>query len=82
MTAHAYIFMKDVPSVISVRSVRRFDDGAAVELVAFPECPMIGQITKVEAGEQVEFPFPRDIGLRNSLMDWLAYWGINFTVVM
>jgi hypothetical protein len=82
MTAHAYILMEDVPSVVGKMAVRRTDDDSNVELVAFPECPFVGQITGVEAGEQIEFPFPRDVGLRTTLIDWLVYWGINFTVVM
>jgi hypothetical protein len=84
LTAHTYIFMQDVPRVMTAMAMRvqRQESGGSVEIVAFPECPFVGEVTKVEAGEQIEFPFPRDISLRTALIDWLVYWGINFTVVM
>lgn len=82
MSAYAYIRMTDVPAPLLAASVRHIDDVTGAQLVAFPECPFSGQLSETRHGEQVEFPFPRNATLRYSLVDWLVYWGIHFTVVM
>jgi hypothetical protein len=80
MSAHACIRWGDVPQPLVDSSRQHVDTVTQAQLVAFNDCPFVGEIDQLPDHLQVSFPFPRDIGLRNSLIDWLIHWGINFTV--
>jgi hypothetical protein len=83
MSAHAYIQYADVPEELTTASSQRVDDVTKAKIIAFPGCPLCGQIEVLGDGRiQVEFPFPRGAELRDVLLDWLVHWGISFTVVM
>jgi hypothetical protein len=83
MSAHAYIQWADVPQPVIDSSRQRTEYNATVKLISFVGCPLTGQIDEKSDGKlQVEFPFPPSHEIRNTLIDWLEYWGIHFTVVM
>ncbi|MEM5371343.1 phage portal protein [Paraburkholderia azotifigens] len=84
MSAHAYIQWADVPQNLIDTSRQHVDGVTKAKVVAFDECPVCGEIEdgKPSKSIMVSFPFPRDVSLRHSLVDWLWYHGIHFTVVM
>jgi len=83
VSAHAYIQWADVPQGLIGSSRQHVDDVTKEKLVSFDGCPFCGQISETsEKALQVEYPFPRNHDLRNSLVDWFMYHGIHFTVVM
>jgi hypothetical protein len=87
MSAYAYIQWADVPSDLARTSRQHVDEVTKAQIVAFDGCPFCGEIERIHDREpatriQVSFPFPRDSTLRSSLVDWLMYHGIHFTVVM
>jgi hypothetical protein len=81
MSAHAYIQWADVPQQLIDTSRQQIDETTHAQIVAFEGCPFSGQLTQGKS-LQVEYPFPRNPDLRHSLVDWLWYHGIHFTVVM
>jgi hypothetical protein len=83
MSAHAYIQYADVPQPLIDASSQRIDGATQAKLIAFPECPLTGQIDVLSDDRiQIEFPWPRARELRHALDDWMNYHGINYTVVM
>lgn len=83
VTAYAYIQWQDVPQTLVASCLRHVEDATGANLVAFDGCPLSGRMDETGEGIlQVEFPFPRNMDLRHSLVDWLMHWGICFTVVM
>lgn len=82
MSAHAYIQWADVPQTLMDSSHQHVDSITKAKIIAFDGCPLSGQLWEGQAGLQVEYPFPRNAELRHSLVDWLWFHGIHFTVVM
>ncbi|MPW16925.1 phage portal protein [Paraburkholderia sp. CNPSo 3157] len=87
MSAHAYIQWADVPQALISSSQQHVDGITQAKVVAFDGCPFAGEIEVLEAKPfgsaiQIEFAFPRNHGLRNSLIDWFMHHSIPFTVVM
>lgn len=82
MSAHAYIAYADVPEQLRAAAVPHRDGITDAQLVALDECPISGEITRVAAGIQIEYSWPRDLRLRHALVDWFTRHGIHFTVVM
>ncbi|WP_454826050.1 phage portal protein [Paraburkholderia xenovorans] len=83
MSAYAYIQYADVPDDLTASSSQHIDSVTKAKIIAFPGCPLCGQIEVLSDNRiQVEFPFPRGGELRGALVDWLMHWGISFTVVM
>ncbi|MBP0589293.1 phage portal protein [Paraburkholderia sp. LEh10] len=80
MSAFAYVNVEDVPLQLRETSVQRLDDNASITLIYFDGCPLVGQC-EVGKQRQIEYPFPRVPELRNSLVEWLLHWGINFYVM-
>jgi hypothetical protein len=78
MSAFTYIQITDIPRPLIDTAARRIDADTQANLVAFIGCPLVG----VECDDEVEFPFPRVIEIRESLVSWLVHWGICFRVVM
>lgn len=78
MSEIACVELSSVPEPLRAIAACRVDDVSDDRLVAFPGCPVIGR--EVGGGE-VEFSFPRGIELRESLIDWMLYWGIPFRVM-
>ncbi|BDC37742.1 phage portal protein [Paraburkholderia terrae] len=82
MSAHAYIQWADVPHELISSSGQIIDSETQAKLVAFDGCPFCGEIT--ENGDKalrVEYAFPRNHELRNSLVDWFIHHGISFVVL-
>lgn len=78
MSAYCYIQITDIPRPLTDTAARRIDGDTRAKLIAFIGCPLVG----VETDEEVEFPFPRSVEIRESLVSWLVHWGICFRVVM
>ncbi|WP_213762303.1 hypothetical protein [Caballeronia sp. dw_19] len=78
MSAFVYIQITDIPRPLTDTAARRIDGDTHAALIAFIGCPLVG----VESADEVEFPFPRAIEIRESLVSWLVHWGICFRVVM
>ncbi|RQT74771.1 hypothetical protein E2P84_44705 [Burkholderia cepacia] len=78
MSEIACIELSSVPAPLRAIAASRIDGESGDRLVAFTGCPMIGRET--DSGE-IEFSFPRAVDLRESLIDWMLYWGIPFRVV-
>ncbi|WP_269501086.1 hypothetical protein [Burkholderia sp. IMCC1007] len=72
------IELSSIPAPLADSATRRADDVSGDRLVAFSGCPVVGR--EVDNGE-IEFPFPRGVELRESLIDWMLYWGIPFRVM-
>lgn len=82
MSAQAYIQWADVPQDLISRSGQIEDSATKAKLVAFDGCPFCGEITEnSKKALQVEYAFPRNHELRNSLVDWFIHHGISFVVV-
>lgn len=87
MSAHAYIRWADLSPELISSSQQRIDSVTQAKVVVFDGCPFAGEIEVLDAKPagsaiQVEYGFPRNHSLRNSLIDWFMYHGIPFTVVM
>ncbi|KWN77076.1 hypothetical protein [Burkholderia stagnalis] len=74
----ACIELSSVPAPLKAIAASRIDAASGDRLVSFPECPVVGR--EVDNGE-IEFSFPRGVALRESLIDWMLYWGIPFRVM-
>jgi hypothetical protein len=87
MSAYAYVDIADIPpNIMATRSLGN-DEATGAVLVAFEGCPVAGvydETAKLENAliGEIEYPFPREPGSRNALVDWFMYHGIHFTVVM
>ncbi len=79
MSEIACIELSSVPEPLRAIAASRVDDVSGDRLVAFTGCPVIGR--EAENGE-IEFSFPRGVDLRESLIDWMLYWGIPFRVMV
>ncbi|VWD12499.1 MULTISPECIES: hypothetical protein [Burkholderia] len=79
MSEIACIELSSVPAPLRAASANRVDDVSGDRLVAFTGCPVIGR--EADNGE-IEFSFPRGVDLRESLIDWMLYWGIPFRVMV
>ncbi|RQZ57437.1 hypothetical protein DF057_28755 [Burkholderia cepacia] len=77
MSEFLCIEQQSLPEPLKVACVRRTDPVSG-RLISFVGCPMTGR--EIE-DEEIEFPFPRDAGLRMTLIDWMLYWGIPFRVM-
>lgn len=77
MSEVACIELSSVPEPLRAIAASRVDD-AGGRLVAFTGCPVVGR--EADNGE-IEFSFPRGVELRESLIDWMLYWGIPFRVM-
>ena len=81
MSAHAYIQWADVPQALISSSGQIEDSATKAKLVAFDGCPLCGEITETSTKAlQVEYPFPRNLELRNWLVDWFIHHSIPFVV--
>ncbi|WP_321944685.1 hypothetical protein [Burkholderia cenocepacia] len=78
MSEVACIELSSVPLPLRAIAASRIDDESGDRMVAFAGCPVIGR--EAENGE-IEFSFPRGVTLRESLIDWMLYWGIPFRVM-
>lgn len=78
MSEIACIELSSVPAPLIDSAARRLDGASGDRLIAFSGCPMVGR--EVNGGE-IEFSFPRTIEIRESLIDWMLYWGIPFRVM-
>jgi hypothetical protein len=78
VSAYCYIQITDISRPLIDTAARRIDSDTQENLVAFIGCPLVG----VERADEIEFPFPRAIEIRESLVSWLVHWGICFRVVM
>ncbi|MCW3644097.1 hypothetical protein K6Y74_12730 [Burkholderia cenocepacia] len=78
MSEIACIELSSVPPPLIDSAARRLDGASGDHLIAFSGCPMVGR--EVDGGE-IEFSFPRTIEIRESLIDWMLYWGIPFRVM-
>ncbi|MBU9661861.1 hypothetical protein KGP95_13455 [Burkholderia multivorans] len=78
MSEVACIELSSLPAPLKAIAFFRTDGVSGDRLVSFPECPVVGR--EVENGE-IEFSFPRGVALRESLIDWMLYWGIPFRVM-
>ncbi|MEK6420008.1 MAG: hypothetical protein V4801_10405 [Burkholderia gladioli] len=76
MSAHLF-FELEATRPIAAFAVRRPGTTPGEELISFPACPLTGAIE----GERVRMPFPRNAGIRETLINWLLYWGIPFHVL-
>ncbi|NDV77102.1 hypothetical protein [Burkholderia cenocepacia] len=79
MSEVAFIELSSVPVPLRALAASRVDDVSGDRLVAFTGCPVIGR--EADNGE-IEFSFPRGVALRESLIDWMLYWGIPFRVMV
>lgn len=84
MSAYAYIQLSDIPDRLMSGSRQHIDPVTGAKLIAFNDCPIVGQIEDTDKNGvyEVEYPFPRSEVIRNSLVAWLMTWGICFRVVM
>ena len=87
MSAHAYIQWADVPQELISTSQQHVDGITLAKVVAFDGCPFAGELETLDTKPrgsviQVQFAFPRNRDLRNSLIDWFMHHSIPFTVVM
>lgn len=78
MSEFACIELSSVPEPLRAIAASRVDDVSGARMVAFTGCPVIGRET---AAGEIEFSFPRGVELRESLIDWMLYWGIPFRVM-
>ncbi|MBR7961227.1 hypothetical protein [Burkholderia stagnalis] len=78
MSEVACIELSSVPEPLKAIAASRIDEVSGERIVSFPECPVVGR--EVDNGE-IEFSFPRGVALRESLIDWMLYWGIPFRVM-
>ncbi|MCM2543896.1 hypothetical protein ACVCII_24070 [Burkholderia glumae] len=76
MTALLYFDINEARP-ISPFAMRRPSDIDGEELISFPACPLTGTV----CGDQVRMPFPHNAGIRETLINWLLYWGIPFQVL-
>lgn len=74
MSAFTYIQMSAIPGPILQMAVRRVDCGQS--WISFPGCPFAG----IEAGGEVQLPYPRNQELREQLVAWLDQWSISYGV--
>jgi hypothetical protein len=81
MSAHCYIQLSDVPKPLIDCSSQRVDSVTGAKLIAFKDCPLVGEIEESDGVYEVEFPFPRAM-IRDDLVSWFMQWGISFSVVM
>lgn len=79
MSEIACIELSSVPAPLRAIAASRIDDADGGRLVAFTGCPVVGR--EMDNGE-IEFSFPRGVELRESLIDWMLYWGIPFRVMV
>ncbi|WP_063712432.1 hypothetical protein [Burkholderia lata] len=79
MSEVACIELSSVPAPLRAIAASRVDAASGDRLVAFTGCPVIGR--EADNGE-IEFSFPRGVDLRESLIDWMLYWGIPFRVMV
>ncbi|HGL4258697.1 hypothetical protein QZN08_03935 [Burkholderia multivorans] len=78
MKERAYFDFSQIPEPVQKACMRRVDHATGDRLISFVGCPFTGR--EVD-GDQIEIPFPRNVGLRETLIDWLLYWGIPFRVL-
>ncbi|WP_175786357.1 hypothetical protein [Burkholderia cenocepacia] len=78
MSEIACIELSSVPTPLVSGAARRVDGESGDRIIAFNGCPVVGR--EVDGGE-IEFSFPRTIEIRESLIDWMLYWGIPFRVM-
>uniref|UniRef100_UPI003F4F8618 hypothetical protein n=1 Tax=Caballeronia sp. LjRoot34 TaxID=3342325 RepID=UPI003F4F8618 len=78
MSAFACIQITDIPRPLIDTAARRIDGDTRAKLIAFIGCPLVG----VESDDEVEFPFPRSVEIREALVSWLVHWGICFRVML
>ncbi|WP_346275219.1 hypothetical protein [Burkholderia ambifaria] len=78
MSEFACIEWSSVPLPLRGIAVRRTETMTGKCLIAFTGCPVIGR--EID-NDEIEFPFPRGVELRESLIDWMLYWGIPFRVM-
>jgi len=76
MTAHLY-FEIESASPVAAFAMRRAGESAGEVLISFPACPLVGTLLD----DKVRMTFPRNAGIRESLINWLLYWGIPFEVL-
>lgn len=79
MSAHCYIQLSDVPQPLIDRSNQHIDSGTGAKLIAFTDCPLVGQIEESDGVYEIEYPFPRAT-IRDDFVSWLMRWGISFRV--
>ncbi|WP_175681163.1 hypothetical protein [Burkholderia cenocepacia] len=78
MSEIASIELSSVPAPLVAGALRRVDSKSGDRVIAFNGCPVIGREV---GGDEIEFSFPRAIEIRESLIDWMLYWGIPFRVM-
>ncbi|MBR8027823.1 hypothetical protein KDX27_22725 [Burkholderia cenocepacia] len=78
MSEIACIELSSVPTPLVSGAARRVDRESGDRIIAFNGCPIVGR--EIDAGE-IEFSFPRNKVIRESLIDWMLYWGIPFRVM-
>jgi len=78
MSEIACIELSSVPAPLRAIAAARVDHASGDRFVSFAGCPIVGR--EVDNGEIV-FSFPRGGDHRESLIDWMLYWGIPFRVM-
>ncbi|WP_186065990.1 hypothetical protein [Burkholderia gladioli] len=76
MSAHLHFQLSDAEKV-SDFAVRWPGETDGEVLISFEGCPLGGVLSE----ETVQIPFPRNAGIRETLINWLLYWGIPFCVL-
>lgn len=78
MSAHAYIDASALPQPLVVACARRVDSESRDRLISFVGCPITGR--ELDDG-RIEFQWPREVSVRDALINWFEYWGVGFCVL-